>query len=311
MTAHFLGIDVGTSAVKAVLVDAEQRVLGEASEPLAVSRPHPLHSEQNPEDWWRAVGRAVAALRDGAPKAWRAVRAIGLSGQMHGAVLLDRDGRVIRPAILWNDGRAQAQCSELERAVPGLSAIAGVPAMPGFTAPKLLWLAHHEPEHFARIETVLLPKDYVRWRLTGERVTDCSDAAGTMWLDQAQRAWSPAVVEASGLALSQMAPLVEGSAACCTLRADVAQAWGLDASVVVAGGAGDAAAGAVGIGAVNPGAAFVSLGTSAQYFVTTAAYRPYPQAFIHAYCHALPQRWFQMAAMLNGASCVAWLAHML
>jgi xylulokinase len=218
---------------------------------------------------------------------------------------------VLRPAILWNDGRAFAECRALEQRVPALATIAGVPAMPGFTAPKLVWLAAHEPETFARIGTVLLPKDYVRLRLSGERVTDCSDAAGTLWLDQAARAWSDDILGATGLSVAQMPRLVEGSEAGGMLLPEIARAWGLPEHVVIAGGGGDAAAGAVGIGAVSDGDAFVSLGTSGQYFVTTASYRPYPAGFVHSFCHAVPGRWFQMAALLNAASCLAWAAQLL
>lgn len=311
MTSTYLGIDVGTSAVKALLLGADQRVLAQSTEPLSISRPQPLWSEQDPHDWWHAVERAILTLRTSASGDFAAVHAIGLSGQMHGAVLLDRDGNVVRPAILWNDGRAHAQCETLERSVPGLGHIAGVPAMPGFTAPKLMWVAEHEPEVFAHTHTVLLPKDYVRWRLSGELITDCSDAAGTLWLDQAQRAWSQPLLRATGLSMQHMPRLVEGSATGGQLRADLAREWGLASGVAIAGGAGDAAAGAIGIGAINDGDAFVSLGTSAQYFVSTSTYRPYPQAFVHAFCHALPERWFQMAAMLNGASCLGWVARLL
>ena len=308
MTPVFIGIDVGTSAVKALLVDENQRVIAEAAEPLPISRPRPLWSEQDPEDWWRAVGNVMLRLRQAAPGSFASVRALGLSGQMHGAVLLDRDGAVLRPAILWNDARSHEECRMLEERIPDLGRIAGVPAMPGFTAPKLLWLAKHEPETFSRIHTVVLPKDYVRFRLSGEVATDMSDAAGTLWLDQAARGWSVQIVEATGLSMAQMPRLVEGSDPSATLRLDVAREWGLPEHVVIAGGGGDAAAGAVGIGAVSDGDAFVSLGTSGQYFVSMAAYRPFPEAFVHAFCHAVPDRWYQMAAMLNGASCLAWAA---
>jgi len=308
MTEVFLGIDVGTSAVKALLTDERQRVVAEATQPLSTSRPQPLWSEQDPEDWWSAVVRAVLSLRQATPRSFVGVRAVGLSGQMHGAVLLDRDGAVLRPAILWNDGRSYEQCVALEQRVPRLGTIAGVPAMPGFTAPKLLWVAEHEPEVFSRIGAVLLPKDYVRFRLTGEVVTDLSDAAGTQWLDEAARDWSDEILGTCGMSLAQMPRLVEGSQPSAVLSRDIAREWGVAADAVVAGGAGDAAAGAIGIGAVSDGDAFVSLGTSAQYFVCTASYRPFPQAFIHAFCHAVPDRWYQMAAMLNGASCLAWAA---
>ncbi len=303
-----LGIDIGTSAIKALLVGPDEAVLAEADVPLAISRPRPLWSEQDPAEWWRGTETAVARLRAAAPEAFAAVRAIGLSGQMHGAVLLDRSGAVLRPAILWNDGRSHAECAELERRVPGLGAIAGVPAMPGFTAPKLLWVAAHEPAVFAAIDRVLLPKDYVRLQMTGEAVTEMSDAAGTLWLDEAARDWSDAVLAATGLDRTKMGRLVEGAEPSGTLRADVAAAWGLAPGVVVAGGGGDAAAGGIGVGAISEGDAFVSLGTSGQYFVVNESYRPHPAAFVHAFAHALPGRWFQMAAMLNAASCLAWLA---
>jgi xylulokinase len=310
MALHTIGIDVGTSAVKALLVDDGQRVLAQAEAPLEVSRPQPLWSEQDPESWWLAVDRAVRALRAHAPDSFQHVEAIGLSGQMHGAVLLDERDRVLRPAILWNDGRAHAECEALKRAVPDLAAIAGVPAMPGFTAPKLLWVARHEPDTFAKTRSVLLPKDYVRLRMTGEKITDASDAAGTLWLDQRTRAWSPALLEASGCQPSQMPRVIEGCDIGGHLLADVARGWGLRAGLPIAGGAGDAAAGAVGIGAIADGDAFVSLGTSAQYFVSGDRYRPWPHGLVHAFCHALPGRWFQMGAMLNGASALAWAAQL-
>ena len=223
----FLGIDVGTSAVKAVLVDGDQKLLAEAEAPLAISRPHPLWSEQDPDAWWTATREVLAALRAAEPVAWAAVRGIGLSGQMHGAVVLDAADRPLRPAILWNDGRAQAECVGAGGAGPGPRDLAGVPPMPGFTAPKLLWLAAHEPELFARIAKVLLPKDYVRLQLSGEHVTDPCDAAGTLWLDEARRAWSPAILAATGLTVTQMPRIVEGSVAAGGLLPGVAATLGL------------------------------------------------------------------------------------
>ncbi|MCX5512226.1 xylulokinase [Kaistia algarum] len=306
--ASYLGIDVGTSAVKALLIDSAQAILAEAEEPLPISRPKPLWSEQDPVDWWDATERAVHRLRAAAPVAFAAIAGIGLSGQMHGAVLMDEADKVLRPAILWNDGRSHAECAELERLVPGLGRIAGVPAMPGFTAPKLLWVAHHEPEVFAGVAHVLLPKDYVRFRLTGDHVSEMSDAAGSLWLDEGARRWSEAIVEATGLSMAVMPRLVEGSDAAGVLRPEIARHWGIAGRVVVAGGAGDAAAGGIGIGAIDENDAFISLGTSGQYFVVNETYRPYPDAFVHTFAHALPGRWFQMAAMLNGASALAWAA---
>ena len=307
----FLGIDIGTSAVKAVLVDGDQQLLAEAEAPLSTSRPQPLWSEQDPDAWWTATLAVLAGLRRTAPAAYAATRAIGLSGQMHAAVVLGADGRRLRPAILWNDGRAQAECALIAERVPEVGRIAGVPPTPGYTAPKLLWLAAHEPALFARIAHVLLPKDYVRLLLTGEHATDPVDAAGTLWLDEAARAWSPVLLAATGMRESQLPRVVEGSLPAGTLRPAIAAELGLTPGIPVAAGAGDAAAGAIGIGAIADGDAFVSLGTSAQYFVTTASYRPYPERVLQAYCHGLPDRWYQCAALLNGASCLGWAASLL
>jgi xylulokinase len=310
MTSTFLGIDIGTSAVKAVLVDEAQAPLASATVPLATTRPHPLWSEQHPDLWWTATRQAVATLRQTDAQAFARTAAIGLSGQMHGAVLLDAADHPLRPAILWNDGRAAAECQALEAAVPSLGRIAGIGAMPGLTAPKLLWLANHEPAVFAETAHILLPKDYVRLKLTGDRVTDPTDAAGSLLLDEASRDWSPELLTACGLDRTQMPRIAEGTEAASRLLPAIAAEWGLPPSVIVAGGAGDAAAGAVGIGAINPGDAFISLGTSAQIFVTTDSYRPYPETLIHSFAHTLPRTWFQMAALLNGASVVEWAARL-
>lgn len=309
--ATYLGIDVGTSAIKAVLVDERQTVLAESNVPLSVSRPRPLWSEQEPEAWWRAVEQAVAHLRGQADAAFADIRGIGLSGQMHGAVLLDETDRPLRPAILWNDGRSFREAEELQAEHPDLSRTVGVLPMPGFTAPKLLWVARHEPETFRAIRTVLLPKDYIRLKLTGQRTTDMSDAAGTWWLDEGRRSWSDRALATTGLDRRQMPHLVEGSEPSGLLRPELVQNWGVSNNVIVAGGAGDAGAGAVGLGAIDEGAAFLSLGTSAQLLVATNTFRPAPDTLVHAFCHAVPDRWFQMAAMLNGASCLAWAAEFL
>ncbi|HYE01294.1 MAG TPA: xylulokinase [Alphaproteobacteria bacterium] len=304
----FLGIDLGTSGVKVVLVDGDQRVVGQAGAPLAVQRPRPLWSEQDPEDWWRATEAAMAALRAEHAAALAGVRGIGLSGQMHGATLLDNADRVLRPCILWNDGRSGAECRELEARVPELRAIAGNIAMPGFTAPKLLWVARHEPSVFARTAKVLLPKDWLRLRMCGIHASEMSDSAGTLWLDVARRRWSEPLIAATGLGPDAMPELFEGSAATGTLRPEVAAAWGVPAAAVVAGGGGDNAAGAVGAGVVRPGAAFLSLGTSGVVFVADDGFRPNPAQAVHAFCHALPATWHRMAVMLSAASCLSWLS---
>ena len=308
---HFLGLDIGTSAVKAVVVDERQIVVAQSSRPLTTRQPRPGWSEQDPEDWWLATEHAVADLRSGAPAAFADVVAIGLSGQMHGAILLDGDGQIIRPAILWNDNRATAECALLEEAVPDLAGIAGIIAMPGFTAPKLLWLRAHEPDAFARIVHVLLTKDFLRHRLTGEIATDPTDAAGTLLFDEAARTWSPSLVSATGLTPAQLPRLVESAAPSGVLRPAIAAAWGLKPNVIVAGGAGDAAAGAIGVGAIGEGDGFISLGTSAQIFLARDRYRPKSATLIHAFAHALPGRWFEMAALLNGANCLDWVGRLL
>lgn len=304
--SSYIGLDIGTSAVKALLAGEDGRARATASVPLAISRPKPLWSEQNPQDWWSAVREALAALAASASLA--GVRAVGLSGQMHGAVLLDRAQNVIRPAILWNDGRATCESGELNSAVPEIGTIAGVPAMPGFPAPKLMWLARHEPEYFARIAHILMPKDYVRLRMTGALATDMCDASGTLWLDVAARRWSDEMIAASGIDRAWLSPLHEGSGITGTVRPALASEWGLDAGVKVAAGAGDAAAAAIGMGVIDEGDGMVSIGTSAQYFVASRLHRPAPRAMVHAYAHGLPGRWSQTAALLNGASCLGWAA---
>lgn len=306
----FLGIDLGTSEVKLLLLSDTHRIVAVAGEKLSISRPRPSWSEQDPVEWWEAASRAAMRLRVAEPEAFSAIRAIGLSGQMHGATLLDANDQVLRPAILWNDTRADAECAELTARFPALPAVAGNLAMPGFTAPKLVWVAKHEPEIFARTASVLLPKDYLRFCLTGEKVGDMSDAAGTLWLDVAKRDWSDDLLAATGLTRRHMPRLVEGSEISGTVLPAVAQAWGLPAGVVVAGGGGDNAASAVGIGAVTPGDGFISLGTSGVSFVVTDRFRPNPESAVHAFCHALPGRWHQMSVMLSAASCLSWVTRL-
>jgi xylulokinase len=302
-----LGIDIGTSAVKAVIVGEDGAVAHEASAPLDVQRPEPLHSEQDPNDWWSAANKAVLALPTGAR---RKVRAIGLAGQMHGATLLDASDRPLRPAILWNDGRSEAECAELEAAVPRSREITANMAFAGFTAPKLKWVARHEPEAFAKIATVLLPKDYVRLQMTGDKATDLSDASGTLWLDVARRRWSAEMLAATGLEERHMPRLYEGVEVTGTLRASVARDWGMDEIPVGAGG-GDNAAAAVGAGVVADGDAFISLGTSGVSFVATDSLRADPDRGLHAFCHAIPGRWHQMSVMLSAAASLDWAANLL
>jgi xylulokinase len=278
---------------------------------LALSRPHPLWSEQNPEDWTAAAIGAVDDLVEAKPSEVARVAGIGLTGQMHGVVLLDRGGKPLRPAILWNDGRAYAECAELQERFPGLQEVTGNLAMPGFSAPKLLWVARHEPEIFARLSKVLLPKAFVRFRLTGEMIEEMSDASGTLWLDVGARRWSAAALEATRLDLSHMPSLVEGSEPAGLLAPEFARRWGMGSHVVVAGGAGDCAASAIGLGAIAPGDAFLSLGTSGVLFAVTDRFLPNPALAVHAFCHALPKLWHQMGVMLSAAASFTWLAAIL
>ena len=307
----YLGIDIGTSSVKTVLVDDAQTVVASASEPLAVSRPHPGWSEQNPRDWWQANERTIDALAASRPVEVAAVTGIGLSGQMHGATLLDAADEALRPAILWNDGRSARECVELEEACPASRTITGNIAMPGFTAPKLAWLRKHEPEIFSRIAKVLLPKDYVRLRLTGAHVSDMSDSSGTLWLDVGKRYWSDAMLAATGLDQSQMPDLVEGTEPSGVLRDELRARWGMAKAPVVAGGAGDNAASACGMGTLAPGRAFASLGTSGVLFVSNARFSPNTEGAVHAFCHAVPDTWHQMGVILSAADSLNWLAGLL
>ena len=307
----FVGIDIGTTSVKSVLVDPEGRVVAAASFPLAVSRPRPGWSEQDPEHWWAAVCDTLDALAASEPRRIAAVTGIGLSGQMHGATLLDDADAVLRPAILWNDGRAAAECIEIEAACPEARAITGNIAMPGFTAPKLAWVRKHEPEIFGKLRRVLLPKDYVRLKLTGDHATDMSDAAGTYWLDVGGRRWSDALLTATHLDRSQMPELFEGTAPTGRLREQLRARWGMDRAPVVAGGGGDNAASACGIGAVRPNASFLSLGTSGVLFVSNARFSPNTAGAVHAFCHALPDTWHQMGVILSATDSLNWLARLL
>lgn len=311
----YLGIDLGTSGVKIVLLDAQHRVLATSSAALSVQRPRSLWSEQHPADWWAATNAAMQILAEtlakSHPQALATVKTIGLSGQMHGAVLVDTANQVLRPAMLWNDGRSGEQCAALASALPTLQDTTGNLAMPGFTAPKVLWVKQFETAIFERTDCILLPKDWLRLMMTGERVSDMSDASGTLWLDVGKRRWSTEVLAACGLTESHMPRLVEGNFVAARLSADVAAQWSVPANIPVAGGAGDNAATAIGMGSVQPNIGFVSLGTSGVIFLTCDQFRPNPKAAIHAFCHALPSLWHQMSVMLNAGSSLAWATQLL
>ena len=301
----YLGLDLGTSGLKGVLTDNDQNVAGEATAPLTVQRPHDGWSEQRPADWLAATESVIASL--GQDHDLSAVRGIGISGQMHGATLLDQAGDVLRPCMLWNDTRSHAQAAAMD-ADPDWRDISGNIVFPGFTAPKVAWVFANEPEVFAKCARVLLPKDYLRFWLTGEAVSEMSDAAGTSWLDTGARDWSDKLLAASGLSRKHMPRLVEGSEPTGTLRADLAQRWGMRPDVILAGGAGDNAAAAVGMGVVRPGQAFVSLGTSGVLFAASSAYQPDAPAAVHTFCHALPDLWHQMGVILACTDSLNWYA---
>lgn len=307
----YLGIDIGTSELKTVLIDQSGQIIASSHVPLTVKRPHTNWAEQSPQSWWDATNQTIANIRQQYPEQWTQVKAIGLSGQMHGAVLLDKNHQVLRDCILWNDTRSAEECKWLMANHPEFFDISANLVMPGFTAPKLVWVEKHEPDVFAKIDKVLLPKDYLRWKLTGKFVGDMSDSAGTLWLDVAKRDWSDDLLKATHLTRSQMPDLVEGSQNSGVLRDELATAWGLNNNVIVAGGGGDNAASAVGVGAVNNGDAFISLGTSGVIFVVNDKLQANPQSGVHAFAHALPNRWHQMSVMLSAASCLRWLCNIL
>ncbi len=291
-----VGIDVGTSAVKAVAIDPEGSVLASEEAPLSLDTPRAGWAEQNPEDWWAACQDVLGRVRSACGEA---PAGIGLTGQMHGLVALDDRDQVIRPAILWNDQRSFDECGELEDAVGGrerLVAMTGNRAVPGFTAPKLLWMRAHEPDSFVRIARVMLPKDYVRLRLCGALATDVADASGTLLLDVGRRAWSEEVLEALELDAGWLPPACEG----------VAVSGHTEDGIPVAAGAGDQAAGALGVGVVDPGMASVVLGSSGVVFAATDGFEAEAEGRVHSFCHAVPDRWHAMGVMLSAAAALSW-----
>ena len=303
---YFIGVDLGTSACKFLLMDEKGAILNVVSEDYDVEFPHPGWSQQNPADWWAAVRRGIPALLAGHDAS--KVAGIGCGGQMHGLVALDADDEVIRPAILWNDGRTVEQVRYLneEVGVEKLLSWTGNIAYAGFTAPKILWMRDEEPENYARIAHVMLPKDYVNHLLTGVYATDVSDASGMLLLDVATRAWSAPMLELCGLTAGQLPAVHESYEAIGTLLPEVAAELGLPGGVVVCAGAGDNAAAAVGTGCVGAGAMNVSLGTSGTVFIPTAGFSPVGDR-IHSFCHA-DGGWHLMGCILSAASCNAWWA---
>ena len=300
----FIGLDLGTSGLKGILIDDAQRVLAEATAPLTVSRLHDGWSEQAPSDWIAAAESVMDAL---AAHGLGKVAGIGLSGQQHGATLLDAADEVLRPCMLWNDTRSAHEAADLD-ADPMFRRITGNIIFPGFTAPKVDWVRHNEPAIWAKTAKILLPKDYLRLWLTGDHVGEMSDAAGTGWFDTGARDWSDDLLKATGLSRANMPRLVEGSDVSGTLRAVLAARWGLPSNVVIAGGGGDNAASGVGVGVVRAGEAFVSLGTSGVLFAANDGYKPDPATAIHTFCHALPNTWHQMGVILSATDSLNWYA---
>jgi xylulokinase len=305
----FLGIDIGTSGTKTLAIDADGTILAAALETYPCYAPKPLWSEQDPEDWWQATVRSVRRVLKQAKLKAADVKAIGLSGQMHGSVFLDKDDKVIRRAILWNDQRTSAECAEMERRVGGrheLIKLVANPAMTGFTAPKILWLRNHEPRHFAKLRKVLLPKDEIRRRLTGEYATDVSDASGMLLLDVAQRTWSKPLLSALELDIDLLGTCYESEEVTGTLTAAAAAALGLSTACVVVGGAGDCAAGAVGNGIVAKGVLSTSIGTSGVMFVHSDDVKIDPEGRVHTFCHAVRGKWHMMGVNLSAGGSLQW-----
>lgn len=310
----YLGIDVGTSGTKVLAISADGKILGAGLGEYPCYAPRPLWSEQNPDDWWNAVVRVVPQVLEKANIKGSDVKGIGLSGQMHGSVFLDKNDAVIRPAILWNDQRTAKECAEIEEAVGGreqLIKLVANPAMSGFTAPKILWLRNNEPENFDKVAKILLPKDEIRRRLTGEYVSDVSDASGTLLLDVAGRRWSKETLSALGLDESTLPTVCESEDVVGRLTQSAADALGLTTDCVVVGGAGDCAAGAIGVGIVRSGALSTSLGTSGVAFVHSDEVRYDPLGRVHTFCHAVRGKWHMMGVTLSAAGSLQWFRNAL
>ena len=309
MPRLLLGIDVSTTGAKALLVEETGRVAAAATTPVSLSTPRPLWSEQDPHEWWTAVGRSVRAVLAAPGAAGAEVAAVGLTGQMHGLVLLDQAREVLRPAILWNDQRTAAQCDSIRSRMGGrerLVRVTGNDALTGFTAPKILWVRENEPEVYARARLVLLPKDYVRLRLTGVPAMDKADGSGTLLFDLAARDWSADVLAALDIPRAWLPPTHEGPEVTGTVTAEAAAQTGLREGTPVMAGGGDQSAGAVGAGAVAPGVVSLTLGTSGVVFATTDRPLVEPQGRLHAFCHAVPGKWHLMGVTLSAAGSLQW-----
>lgn len=305
----FCGIDISTTATKALLINEQGDVIAIASSEYPFETPRPLWSEQHPDLWWGAVQKVLRAVIEQRGIQPSQIGALGLTGQMHGLVLLDTHGEVLRPAILWNDQRTQSQCDEIHRRIgrEHFTQITGNLALSGFTAPKILWVKENEPEIFNRIAHILLPKDYVRYRLTGVLATDKADGAGTVLMDLKRRTWSEEVLDALGIPLEWMPALFEGTEVTGTITLQAAERTGLAAGTPVVAGGGDQAAQAVGVGAVEEGIVALTLGTSGVVFASTDQPFIEPEGRLHAFCHAVPDKWHLMGVMLSAGGSLRWL----
>ncbi len=303
----YVGLDLGTSGLRALLVDGNCRTLGEAEAAIGTARPKPGWSEQVPDSWFEACSKVMSSLRRDHPGAIATLRGIGISGHMHGATLLDGNGVALRPCILWNDTRSSEEAARLD-AIARMREITGNIVFPGFTAPKLEWVRLNEPENFKQTARVLLPKDVLRLWLTGEYFSDMSDSAGTSWLDVGARAWSDEALELTHMRRDQMPDLLEGVDQGGHLRRSLCQEWGITGPVCVAGGAGDNAAAACGVGCLADGSGFVSLGTSGVVLAARESFAPSPETAIHTFCHAVPGKWYQMGVILSATDCLNWLS---
>lgn len=305
----FIGIDLGTSSIKTILIDENQKTIGYADQPIDLINSESGYYEQIPDSWFVATLKCFAKLKEDFPKEYKATQSIGISGQMHGAVLIDSSNSVLRPCILWNDTRSICQCIEMEKKYPLLRKISGNIAMPGFTAPKVLWVKQNEPDIFKNIHKILLPKDYLRLKLIGSYFTDMSDASGTLWLDVKNRKWSEELLDLNNLSLKHMPELVEGNEPTDTLLTKFKNDLSFEKNVIVAGGAGDQAAGAIGAGVIDPHQSMISLGTSGVYFSPTSKFSSNTNQAVHSFCHCLPNTWHHMSVMLSATNCLNWISN--
>ncbi len=299
-----LGIDLGTSSCKTILVNQNGKILNFASAHYPLMTPHAHWSEQNPEDWWEAMAESVRQVMLGYSA--EEVKGIGLSGQMSGLVLLDQKDQVLRPAILWNDGRAQKECEILSQKIPHILKETGNYPVSGLVAPKLLWLQQHEPHVWEKVKTVLLPKDYLRFKLSGEKVTDVADGSLTLLLNVENRAWSPALLDVCNIDQSYLGTLIEGNELSGRLSSQASEKLNLKTGIPVVGGAGDQPAAAIGVGCISPGQTLISLGTSGVVLSVTKNYQNNDERGLNNCCHALPNAWYHMGVMLSAAGSLQW-----